>query len=470
MHIDIHNTVMYHDYGLAGVFEMARVSSLPIQTAARVSPGTGISSMQIITALGCETLVPLRKEQTERPKTTTQLFREDMGGATYDPIIGLHSDVAELDFVSMYPSIMARFNISPETVNTEKPTSSLVPELGMIVDRDKPGLIPLTLAPLLEKRLKLKALLLSLSQWDCRYKSYKAQAAAHKWLLVTCFGYLGYKNARFGKIEAHEAVCAYGREIMMRAKEAAEDMGFRVLHIYVDGMWINKPGCKTNEDFTSLLEEIHTRTDLTIALDGIYKWIAFLPSRMDKRIAVPNRYFGVFRDGEIKVRGIEIRRHDTPSFISETQMQVLDILAEAPDAVYLKDRLPEIRALIYRKQSDLRAGCISLEKLVVHQTVSRNLNEYRAPTSSAAALGQLEEAGKSLRAGQSIGFLYTLGKPGARAWDLPEQIDPRTVDVKRYRRLLMRAVNHVLEPVMEMENPLSAIEASQLSFFEKIFI
>ena len=106
----------------------------------------------------------------------------------------------------------------------------------------------------------------------------------------------------------------------------------------------------------------------------------------------------------------------------------------------------------------------------MHQTVSRNLEEYRAPTPSAAALGQLEEAGKSLRPGQSIGFLYTLGKPGARAWDLPGPADPRRVDVKRYRRLLMRAVNHVLEPVMEMEDPLSAIEASQLSFFEKMFV
>ena len=49
-------------------------------------------------------------------------------------------------------------------------------------------------------------------------------ASAEKWLLVTCFGYLGYKNARFGRIEAHEAVTAYGREALLRAKEAAEDM------------------------------------------------------------------------------------------------------------------------------------------------------------------------------------------------------------------------------------------------------
>ena len=470
MHVDIHNTVMYHDYGLAGVLEMARVSSLPIQTAARVSPGTGISSMQIVTALGCETLVPLRKEQVELPKTTTQLFREDMGGAVYDPIIGLHADVAEVDFASMYPSIMVQFNISPETVNTVRPTGSLVPELGMIVDKDKPGLIPRTLAPLLVKRLKLKSLLLSLSQWDCRYKGYKAQAAAHKWLTVTCFGYLGYKNARFGKIEAHEAVTAYGREVMMRAKEAAEDMGFRVLHLYVDGMWIKKPGCNKQEDFMPLLGEIHERTQLTIALDGIYKWIAFLPSHMDRRIAVPNRYFGLFQSGEIKTRGIETRRHDTPPFIAETQLQVLEILAKAPDAAHLKDKLPEVRALVQRKQADLREGRIAPERLVVHQTVSRNLDEYAVPTPSAASLRQLEGAGKSMRPGQSIGFLYTLGKPGARAWDLPGQADPRMVDVKRYRRLLMRAVNHVLEPAMEMENPLAAIEAAQLSFFERIFV
>ena len=38
-------------------------------------------------------------------------------------------------------------------------------------------------------------------------------------MLVTCFGYLGYKNARFGKIEAHEAVTAYGRDKFLTAKE-----------------------------------------------------------------------------------------------------------------------------------------------------------------------------------------------------------------------------------------------------------
>jgi DNA polymerase-2 len=144
-HVDAANTVMFHDYGLEGVLEMARVTALPVQTAARVSPGTGISAMQIVTALRLGVLVPYHKQEAERPKTALELFRSDQGGMVYQPLIGLHADVAELDFVSMYPSIMARFNISPETVPQD------FEERNANFER---GLIPRTLQPLLEKRLR----------------------------------------------------------------------------------------------------------------------------------------------------------------------------------------------------------------------------------------------------------------------------------------------------------------------------
>ena len=79
--------------------------------------------------------------------------------------------------------------------------------------------MPKTLRPLLEKRLMLKNILSDLNPRDCRVEILKARAAALKWLLVVCFGYLGYKNARFGKIESHEAVTAMSRELMLQAKE-----------------------------------------------------------------------------------------------------------------------------------------------------------------------------------------------------------------------------------------------------------
>ena len=441
-HIDINNAVMYHDYGVEGILELARITGLPVQTTARVSPGTGISSMQIATAFRQGVLVPWHKQQAEAPKTILDLVRSDMGGLVYQPTIGLHADVAEIDFVSMYPSVMAHFNISPETVIPGQHD----PVTGLPLTRPGRGLVPQTLEPLLTKRIALKGQLMTLPGWDPRRRRYKAYTSAYKWLLVTCFGYLGYKNARFGRIEAHEAVTAYGREALLRAKETAEDLGFEVLHLYVDGMWVKKPGARTPEDIQPLLNEIVERTGLPIALDGIYRWVAFLPSRNDARVPVANRYFGVFQSGEIKVRGIELRRRDTPIFIREMQQDMLEILSKAPDIEHIPEVLLALHKLVQKRLRELKAGRVKMEKLVVRQTLSRELERYRSPSPAALAARQLANVGKNLRPGQSVRFLYTLGEPGVHAWDLEETIDPKTINLKEYRKLLLRAVETVLTP------------------------
>ena len=441
-HIDANNTVMYKDYGIQGVLEISRLTGLPIQVTARTSPGTGISAMQTTQALRMNILVPWRKQQAESLTTVMDLVRSDFGGLVYQPTVGLHEHVAEIDFVSMYPSIMREFNISPETVVPGLHD----PKTGLPVTRDEPGLVPLTLAPLLDKRIAMKQALMTLPKWDPRRKRYKDCISAHKWLLVTCFGYLGYKNARFGKIESHAAVCAYGREALLRAKEAAEDLGFSVAHLYVDGAWLKKPGIQTPEDCQPLLEEVLARSGLPVGLDGIYKWVAFLPSRVDERIPVPNRYFGVFQSGEIKARGIELRRRDTPAFIKETQERMLEILSKAPDVYTLPEALDKVRRYARRQLADLQAGRVPLEKLVVRQTLSREVEKYKSPSPAGMAAAQLKAIGKELRPGQSVRLLFMRGPVKARAWDLPGSVDPRTVDLAEYRKLLLRAVDTILQP------------------------
>jgi len=439
-HLDRHNAMLWNDYGLDGVLEMARLTRQPVQEAARLSPGTGISSMQFVTALQSGILIPWHKHQAETPKTALDLLRSDMGGMVYQPTIGLHRDVAEIDFVSMYPGIMVRFNISPEVPRAK---NDLEPAEG------EPGIVPMTLAPLLNKRMALKSALLSLHRWDCRRPAYHARASAEKWLLVTCFGYLGYKNARFGRIEAHEAVTAYGREALLRAKEAAEDLDYEILHMNVDGLWVRKKGCNTPADFEALLADITDRTGLPISLDGVYRWVVFLPSRVNERVPVPNRYFGVFQDGSIKVRGIEARRRDTAPFIAETQMGILNILSKAPDADALKDVLPKAQDFIRKQLALLRAGQVPLEKLLVAQKLSRELGEYSSPSPAARAARQMQAVGKTVSPGQRVRFLFTLGKPGVCAWDVPERPDARRIDVPHYRTLFDRAVQTVLAPIQQ---------------------
>jgi DNA polymerase-2 len=80
--------------------------------------------------------------------------------------------------------------------------------------------------------------------------------------------------------------------------------------MYVDGLWVKQDGFQKPEDFEPWLAEISVRTQLTIALDGVFRWVAFLPSRVNHHLPVPNRYFGVFQSGEIKTRGIDSRRRN----------------------------------------------------------------------------------------------------------------------------------------------------------------
>jgi DNA polymerase-2 len=215
--------------------------------------------------------------------------------------------------------------------------------------------------------------------------------------------------------------------------------------MYVDGMWVHKEGLKKSSDFDSLVNEIHERTRLPLALDGIYRWICFLPSRQNKKVPVANRYFGIFQSGEIKCRGIELRRHDTPPFLIELQQEALNILAQCRDDEHLPEYLDRIQALAVRCMDDLRHGRIPPEKLVIRHTLSRALSEYKVPSPAAIAARQLEQAGKFLRPGQIVRFIYTRGEPGVRAWDLVGSLNPKTINVPVYKILLNRAMQTVLK-------------------------
>ena len=444
-HIDRQNAFLADDYGLEGSLEIARLTGLPVQTVARVSTGTGISAMQVATAWRRGVLVPWQKRQPESLKTVGDLLVADKGGLVYSPIVGLHEHVAELDFSAMYPSIMVRFNLSPETVGTTCCDGTPVPEIGTPVCSHRQGLVPETLAPLLEKRFRYKALIRELPEDDPRKEIYRRRYSAHKWLLVTCFGYLGYKNARFGRIEAHEAVTAYGREVLLRAKELVEERGFRVLHLYVDGLWIEKPGSHLRPDYDALLDDIRQRTGLHIALEGVYRWVAFLPSRVEPRISVANRYFGAFEDGTLKVRGIEARRHDTPRFIRETQLGMLDILAEGHDVAGFRETVPDAIRYVRRRLHTLRAGRVPLQDLVVTHRLARAPDEFVVRTAAARVAQQLTRAGVQLSPGESLRFVYVPGPEKARAWELVEDSPP--YDSQAYAELLLRAVESLLLPV-----------------------
>ena len=265
---------------------------------------------------------------------------------------------------------------------------------------------------------------------------------------MTCFGYTGYKNARFGKIEAHEAITAYGRAALIHAKEIVEDHRFEVLHLLIDSLWIKKKNA-SDDEYPSLLAEITARTGLPIALEGVYDWVAFLPAREHEKIGVPNRYFGVFRDGEIKTRGIELRRGDTAPWIKAVQQQALDLLAVAHNRKEFFDQVPQVVELVRDRLELLRSHQVDYRDLVLTYRLTRNPHEYRHNTLNAIVARQLSQRGVCLHPGESIRYVITDAQardPHARARPVDLMDASCSYDVEKYAEHLLRAVATILQP------------------------
>jgi DNA polymerase-2 len=273
---------------------------------------------------------------------------------------------------------------------------------------------------------------------------------------VTSFGYLGFNNAKFGRIDAHIAVCAFDRQIFLQTSKIAERYGFRIVHGIIDSIWLQKMGTKI-KDYLELGEIIKKRTGFRILFEGIYKWIAFLPSKINSNLPVVNRYFGAFQDGEIKVRGIETRRRDTPSLFAKFQNEILEIMSSGSNIKEVRALMPEVFQRLEEYKYMLKDRTIPIEDLVFSKRCSKDYNEYdlNRNTTENDAMVQLSKEGKSLIGGQILRYIITDYEGGRKekkekkrpiATPLELIDDKSTYDVKRYTELLAQACNSVIEP------------------------
>jgi DNA polymerase-2 len=444
LHLDLRNTLSIGEMTLEGILETARVGGLPVQTAARTSPGATLTSMKMITYLRRGIMIPNFKQQTEDEKDILALTQSDKGGLIFAPVIGLHPDVIEVDFTSMFPWIARLYDISPETLHqphlVERDPRKGVPEAP-----GEPGMLGETLAPLLEKRQYYKDSVAEMGPNDPRYTLYKSRLGAHKSIGVVAYGRTKFRKETDGKVEVHESITDFARKSLVLAKLAAESLGYRFLHGYVDALYLQKPGGASAGEIQTLLEAITQRTGLPIVLEGQYRWMAFLPSKRKPRVPAANRFFGVGLNGEIKVRGLASRRGDMPRLVARAENEILAILARAPTVEALSECMPEVVALLRGRIQDLRAGRVKMPDLVITQKLSKSPDEYRVQTATVRAARQLHAAGKPARIADHVRYIYVRGEGRVRAWDLPDPPDPKTVDLPRYAALLLRAAHMILQ-------------------------
>jgi DNA polymerase-2 len=264
---------------------------------------------------------------------------------------------------------------------------------------------PMVLSILLEQQKRYKKLTTTTEDETLR-EVYDNRQIALKWILVTCFGYLGYRNARFGTVDGHIGVCAFGREAFLKASRIAEEKGFRIIHGIVDSLWLKKREA-TDMEYQSLCKEITDETHIPISFEGRYNWIVFLPSKIHPNVGVLNRYYGVMETGKIKARGLEVRRRDTPPFVYDAQTKMLEVLAEAKNSREFLEKIPEALKVLREYRQKLLAGEISIWDLIITKHMSKDPKNYKQMVSQVIAAKQLMKEGAEVAAGKNIKFLFT---------------------------------------------------------------
>ena len=450
-HVDRSNSFLYEDAAVEGLVDASRLSRLSLQTVVRQSPGTCFTAMEMAHALAEGVHVPFKKNRPEEWKTARQLVAADRGGVIFLPPVGVHDRVEEFDFTSLYPFIMVRHNLSTETLECRCCPESphVAPGLGYRSCLRRVGLIPRTLAPLLERRVVYKARLADRTLPEAERQRWKRRAKMLKWVLVTAFGYQGYRNARFGRIECHEAINAYARDLIARLVLFAETAGYNVLHGLVDSLWLSPKDRDDPPDPERFARRATRRFGLPLGYEGRYRWIVFLRA-VTHGLGVPNRYYGRYESGEFKLRGIGSRRSDTPVVFRRYEAEILELLGRATDADGVRNALPRALARADLFAGALRRGDWPREQLLFTHRLSQAPEEYVTFTESVAALRQLAALGGTRGPGESVRFL--LKDRRARSWrervTVAEALDPSgPYDAEAYLHELAKATENLLGPL-----------------------
>ncbi len=457
-HIDSRNSFVYKEADLLGIIELSRLSRLPIQKMARASTGKALTYIETDVALQMNYLVPWQKSAVEAPKTALQLLNADRGGLVFQPDISLgnvRENVAQLDFAQMYPSIMVIHNISPECVNclccTEDPDVPKVPKIGYSICNKRIGIVSEALGHVLKRRAyykkRKKETTGELSE------SYNAKQSSLKWMLVTSFGYLGYRNAKFGRLESHESVTAFGREKLLTAKEVSEEYGYLLVHAITDSVFIQKPDASpfTKVEIEDLCQEIEKRTQVKIDADGIYTWLLFPPSTTDSNMPVANRYLGRFETGVLKSRGISSRRKDLPSFIRRAQLEMVDWMCKRVTVAEIKESESEILAIYHKYDAQLKSETVEWKELLIQRSTSQEADEYEVDGATSLSLKQLQEMGMQVQAGEKIRYIVSNRRAQSKEnrYTAEEVLQSRSPNAKvrfdkeYYRKLLLSAFKEI---------------------------
>ena len=327
------------------------------------------------------------------------------GGFVKEPLIGLHRGVAVVDFASLYPSIIASYNISIETLNCAccKEDGYKVPELPYWFCKNKRGFESQVIEELLGERLKLKKQLKALDPNLPEYSALDTKQKALKTIINASYGYYAYPASRWYSKECAESTSAIGRYWIKEILSMAEKKGFHTIYADTDSAFLKI--YKDKKEVERFLSEVNEKLPgvMRLDLEDYYEKVLFVLK--EKGGTAKKRYALLDEKGRLKIRGLEVVRRDLSKYARQTQQEILKLclIDENIDGAfrYLEERIKA-----------LKKDNFNPKELVAYEQLSKPLSEYKLISPHVIAAKKLAQRGIPVGEGSVIGYVIERG-PGS---------------------------------------------------------
>jgi DNA polymerase-2 len=373
---------------------------------------TGITGLQLdrvkaaIASLDSLYLKESQKRKVVCPSVSGRSRKRVTGGLVQEPKYGIYDYVLLFDFKSLYPSIMATFNIDPLTY-TEDTTRIQAPNGAFF--REEPGILPEIILKLLEKRKNADI--------------YEEQYAI-KIIMNSLFGVLGNPMCRFYNVKIANAITSFGRYFLEETTEKVEAMGYDVIYGDTDSLFVvarlasQDEAHKTGDEIERtinrfydayVIEHYNRKNHLQLEFERVYEKF-LLPKQRHLKKGAKKRYAG-FHDGEIDIVGLEYVRRDWTDLAKEFQYHILE-------KIFSGENIDEY---IRETVKSLKTG--NLDHLLVYKKgVRKDLSKYTKTTPPHV------KAARKVNDFSERVISYVMTKRG------PEPVDnaPKRIDYEHY--------------------------------------
>ncbi|KAK0468553.1 DNA polymerase family B-domain-containing protein [Armillaria novae-zelandiae] len=397
-------------------------------------------------------------------KSTKSKRDKYKGGLVFEPKCGLWDKfILVMDFNSLYPSIIQKYNINFTTVDSidnehENEEEHILEPPGSLVMQ---GVLPRLIATIVNRWRQAKSLMKDKTATPAQLLQLKLTANS-------MYGCLGFEYLRVYPRPLAALTMFKGREILTHMKELAESMQLDVVYSDTDSVFLNSNVTELSEALKIAAEFKKAVNDryklLEIDLDGIFQRLLLLQKKKYAAIKVED---GDGARTSTEVKGLDMKCREYCALLKNISQYVLEHILSGESTEIVVEQIHEYLTTVGKNVNE---GKVKLDDFIVFKRLGKNPEKYPKvhglPHVQVAM--KMKARGGSARAGDVIPYIFCLaeGEESAKTGQAdrarhPDELRKAGSDLKiDYQYYLSQ---QILPPIERLCDPIEGTDRTCLA-------